>query len=347
MSTVSLTLADRALAVSANTGATVLEAALAAGLPFPHSCQAGNCGTCKCELLAGEVLELPYSEFALSAAERERGLILACRTQLWGDAAVRGLTEEDLVQHPSRDLRCRVSTLSRLTHDIVQVRLAVEAGGPFFFSAGQYARLEFANGVARDYSMANPAPMNPAAGEALEFHIRQTPGGQASNYVADKLHVGAVVRVTGPFGSAYLREAHRGPIVALAGGSGMAPVRCILTRALALDPARPIRLYFGVRDERDIYLESELQALARQHRNFHYDIVLSEPASPTARRRGFLHQALAADAPALDGAKVYLAGPPLMVEAATVQLRARGVAERDLHADAFYTEAERVARAAA
>jgi CDP-4-dehydro-6-deoxyglucose reductase/ferredoxin-NAD(P)+ reductase (naphthalene dioxygenase ferredoxin-specific) len=45
------------------------------------------------------------------------------------------------------------------------------------------------------------------------------------------------------------------------------------------------------------------------------------------------------------GMKAYLAGPPVMVEAATALLTARGVAGRDIHADAFYTEADRQAHA--
>jgi len=75
--------------VPAQPGDTLLAALLRAGLPFPFSCQTGNCGTCKCELLAGEVEDLSYSEHTLSAAERARGIVLACRTALRGDAAIR------------------------------------------------------------------------------------------------------------------------------------------------------------------------------------------------------------------------------------------------------------------
>ena len=75
--------------VPAQPGDTLLAALLRAGLPFPFSCQTGNCGTCKCELLAGEVEELAYSEHTLPASERARGILLACRTALRGDAAIR------------------------------------------------------------------------------------------------------------------------------------------------------------------------------------------------------------------------------------------------------------------
>ena len=75
--------------VPAQPGDTLLSALLRAGLAFPFSCQSGSCGTCKCELLTGEIRELAYSEHTLSAAERARGIVLACRSELRGDAVIR------------------------------------------------------------------------------------------------------------------------------------------------------------------------------------------------------------------------------------------------------------------
>jgi ferredoxin len=70
-------------------GDTLLAALLRAGLPFPFSCQTGSCATCKCQLIAGDVLELEYSEHALSASERARGIVLACRCQARDRVVVR------------------------------------------------------------------------------------------------------------------------------------------------------------------------------------------------------------------------------------------------------------------
>jgi ferredoxin len=75
--------------VPAQAGDTLLAALLRAGLAFPFSCQTGSCGTCKCELLSGEVRELACSEHTLLPAERERGVVLACRSELRGDAVIR------------------------------------------------------------------------------------------------------------------------------------------------------------------------------------------------------------------------------------------------------------------
>ena len=113
-----INLEGRAAPVAVEPGDTILASLLRAGVPFPFSCQAGNCGTCKCELVSGDVLELEHSEHALAPEERAKGVILACRTQVWEDTVIRRIDAEDLVMHPSRVMRCRVLDLQPLTHDI-------------------------------------------------------------------------------------------------------------------------------------------------------------------------------------------------------------------------------------
>lgn len=325
-------------------GETILEAALAADIPYPHGCRSGNCGSCKSELISGDIEMSPYSEHALSPAEKDIGLILACRSVPWSDCEVAWLDADDFAVHAQRRLDCRVATVIDATHDIRILRLEIVAGGPFDYSAGQYASLTFADLPARDFSMAGrpdqQSPDQPNK-DQIEFHIRCIAGGTVSGFVADGLAPGDPVRVEGPFGAAFLRTGHRGPIIALAGGSGLAPIKSIVETALAQGMTQPIHLYFGARNEDDVYLEDHFRALAAAHANLRYEVILSEPRDATDRRTGFLHDALATDHHDLDGAKVYLAGPPVMVEAATTVARELGVRRQDCHADAFYTEAEK------
>jgi len=320
--------------IEVETGATILETALDQGVDYPFGCQSGNCGACKSHLVSGEVTMEGYSEFALSDEERARGLILACRAVPWEDCEVAWLEEDDLIVHPRRILSCRVVGLDDATHDIKRVRLAIESGGPFDFSAGQFASVTFAGCAPRDYSMAN-VPGDPM----LEFHVRRSVGGTVSAYVAETLKPGDSVRVEGPFGPSYLRESHCGPIVAVAGGSGLAPIKSIVERALAQKLPQHIYLYFGVRTERDLYLHDHFAALARTHANLHFTPVLSEAANG-GYRTGLVHEAVAQDFDEFDGCKAYLAGPPVMVEAATKLFEQRGMRRIDIHADAFYTAAE-------
>jgi len=326
-------IADTGECVPAEPGETILDAALRAGAALPYSCQAGNCGTCKCEYLSGDIFELEHSEHALKAEERAKNVILACRTQVWGDVAVRRIEAEELVLHPSRVMRCRVASLERLTHDIHELRLSIETGGPYTFSAGQYAQLEFAPGLSRHYSMAS----TPEEGE-LAFQVRHVPGGRTSGFVAERLKPGESVKVSGPLGVSYLREKHGGPVLLVAGGSGLAPIESILRTLLARGHPSNISLYFGVRTERDVYHEPLLREFAARHANLRHEIVLSEQAGASGRRGGFVHEAVSADIADFSGYKAYLAGPPPMVEAATDMLLARGLPQRDIHADAFYAQ---------
>jgi naphthalene 1,2-dioxygenase ferredoxin reductase component len=318
-------------------GQTILEAALARDLPYPHGCRSGNCGACKSELISGEVEMSPYSDFALTEGEKANGLILACRAVPWSDCEVKFIEADEAVAHPLRHLQCRVVDLTAMTHDIRRLRLEVESGGPYTFSAGQYASLEFPGLPPRDYSMANRPNET-----VLEFHIRLLPGGAVTPFVSDTLKVGDQLKVIGPYGTSYLREKHSGPIVALAGGSGLAPIKSIVDTALDLGFQQPIHLYFGVRDERDLYLEDYFRDRASAHPNLTFIPVLSEPTGKTRRRVGFLADAVKQDFTSLDGAKAYLAGPPIMVETAVSALEALGIRKQDCHADAFYTEADKV-----
>jgi CDP-4-dehydro-6-deoxyglucose reductase/ferredoxin-NAD(P)+ reductase (naphthalene dioxygenase ferredoxin-specific) len=336
---VTVTVADLNQSAPAEEGQTVLDALLAHGIGFAYSCQAGNCGTCRCELLSGDVMELEYSEHALSAEERSRGIVLACRAQVWGDVVVRRLDAEAFIVHPSRVLRCKVVGMTALTHDIIRLRMDIVAGGPFAFSAGQFASLEFpyAPGAVRDYSMANRPDE-----EHLEFHIRVMSGANSvSGRMAAALHCGDTVRVSGPLGTSYLRAQHPGAMLCIAGGSGLSPLKSIVETALAGGFGQPVHLYFGVRAERDVYFEAELAGLQERFPRFKAHIVLSESGPESAasllpRRQGLVTDAVAADFASLEGFKAYFAGPPLMVDAATALVRERGVESRDIHADAFF-----------
>ena len=51
-----------------------------------------------------------------------------------------------------------------------------------------------------------------------------------------------------------------------------------------------------------------------------------------------MHEAVDADLISTENLMAYLAGPPVMVEAATALLGTRGLAPRQIHADAFYNQ---------
>ncbi len=283
-----------------------------------------------------------YSAHALSEAERASGLILACQATPLTDCTV-SWPEPDLPAiHPRRVLACQVSNIAELTHDIRRVRLALEimetgeTEKPLSFSAGQHVAVTFAGHAPRDYSMAN-RPDEPE----LEFHIRSS-GGGASAYACETLRLGETVSVEGPFGTSHLRPRHEGPILAIAGGSGLAPIKSIAETALSVNAARRIAVYFGVRDTRDLYLTEHFAALGGRHPNLTFTPVLSEPSDATPHRTGHAGDIAAAELGDTKGVKAYLAGPPAMVEATVPLLKARGIPISDIHADAFYPQSEKL-----
>jgi CDP-4-dehydro-6-deoxyglucose reductase/ferredoxin-NAD(P)+ reductase (naphthalene dioxygenase ferredoxin-specific) len=238
--------------------------------------------------------------------------------------------EDDVPDHRHRRAEAEVISIEDVTHDIRRVRLVME-GGPLAFAAGQYARVTFPGAPTRDYSMASQA-----GEEAVEFHMRCVPGGAASERLAS-LRMGDRVGIEGPFGSSYLREQHAGPILAVAGGSGLAPMKSIVDAALRRGLTQPIHLYFGARAERDLYLVDHFTSLASGHPNFSFVPVLSDAGSPPSFRNGFVSEAVAADIAALEGWKAYLAGPPAMIDASLTVLEQRGIKRDDVHADVFFT----------
>lgn len=82
--------------VEAEDGATVLEAALDAGIDYPYGCATGNCGLCVSDLPEGQVKLLPYADGALRPEMQARGRTLACRAVPCTDVTVRWLTNPDI-----------------------------------------------------------------------------------------------------------------------------------------------------------------------------------------------------------------------------------------------------------
>lgn len=83
---------DRQLVVAADE--ILLTALLSRGVRYAYSCQSGDCGACKCHLVAGEVLSLPFSDEALSLRESRQGVILACRSRVRSDLTIRFLAPQ-------------------------------------------------------------------------------------------------------------------------------------------------------------------------------------------------------------------------------------------------------------
>lgn len=310
-------------------GANLLQALQAAQVPVSYSCMAGRCGTCRCRVLDGEVMESPGDPLRpLSLTE---GYVLACQTILTEPCTIEIPEPDEVVVHPARTVKASVVAIEALTHDIR--RLLLRPARPLAFSPGQYLQLQFTPEHARPYSMAGL----PGDG-LLEFHVRRVADGRVSGYVADCLRVGDAVKLSGPLGSAYLRRTHPGPMLCVAGGTGLAPILSVLRGAIGQGMTNPIHLYLGVRSTRDVYGMPWLEQLQREHRRLTVHVVVASAGDPATQRSGLVTDAIEHDHRDLTGWRAYLCGSPPMVEAATLVARRRGIAPDHIHADAFYPQ---------
>jgi CDP-4-dehydro-6-deoxyglucose reductase len=111
----------------------------------------------------------------------------------------------------------------------------------------------------------------------------------------------------------------------------------MLRQLLASGDRRAITLYWGVRSGADLYEHAWLERLESQRPGFCYVPVLSDalPADDRALRRGWVHEAVLEDVPALAAVDVYAAGPPAMIEAIRASFIARGLPREQLWFDSF------------
>ncbi|RZU00501.1 ferredoxin-NAD(P)+ reductase (naphthalene dioxygenase ferredoxin-specific) [Rivibacter subsaxonicus] len=310
-------------------GANLLEALKAAQVPMSYSCMAGRCGTCRCKVLEGEVLD--GGKELQRPLEGAEGFVLACQTHVTGPCTIEIPEPDEIVVHPARIVKATVVAVEELTHDIR--RVVLRPAKPIEFSPGQYAQLQFTPDHIRPYSMAGLCDDG-----QLEFHVRLVPEGRVSGYVARELQPGDAVRVSGPLGSAYLRRRHEGPMLCVAGGTGLAPILSILRGTVGGGMRNPIHLYLGVRTPKDVYGLDWLDELARDHPALKLHVVVSSGGDPATQRCGLVTDAIEQDLGELDDWRAYLCGSPPMVEAAALVARRKGIAPERIHADAFYPQ---------
>ena len=210
------------------------------------------------------------------------------------------------------------------------------------YRAGQYVEFILRDGARRSYSMAN-APHLLGTPPAIELHLRHMPGGKFTDHVFGAMKEKDILRMEGPFGSFFLREASDKPLVLLASGTGFAPIKALIEHMEFKGITRPAVLYWGCRSKADLYLHEWAEAAAARLPHLRYVPVLSEPKPEDGwtGRTGFVHQAVMADLPDLSGHQVYACGAPVMVESAQRDFIARcHLPEDEFFADSFTSAAD-------
>jgi CDP-4-dehydro-6-deoxyglucose reductase len=326
---------------------TVLSAALSQGIGLPYGCKDGACGSCKCKLLEGRVIHGAHQAKALSEAEEAAGYLLTCCATPQTDLVIESRQVVGLGDFPVVKMPTRVTRMTKAAPDVMILRLQLPATNNFGFRAGQYIEFVLRDGQRRSYSMANaPHAVKEAGVEGLELHIRHMPGGLFTDQVFGSLKEKDILRVEGPHGTFFLRDDSERPIVLLASGTGLAPVKAIVEDMQHKGITRPTVLYWGCRSKADLYLHDWAEQQAASTPWLRYVPVLSDalPEDQWAGRTGFVHQAVLADLPDLSGHEVYACGAPVMVQSARADFVAKAGLDPDLFfADAFTSAADKAA----
>ncbi|AJE46889.1 2Fe-2S iron-sulfur cluster-binding protein [Celeribacter indicus] len=323
-----VTLAETGESFAVEPHETLLAAALNAGVDLAHDCKSGYCGSCRIRVLEGEIA---YDEepAGLSGEERGCGFALACQARV--RMALRIEAERMPADRPEpAGIAARVVAAERVCGDITRLRLAPEGGMPAFLP-GQYLDLVTETGATRSFSIASA----PAQGE-IELHIRRIPGGMVTSGLLPEVRPGDPVRLHGPHGLFRLHPGDFRPLLFVATGTGIAPIRAMLA-ALRDDPdCPPVALYWGMREESELYLAAEIAEIGAALEAFSFVPVLSRADAGWTGRRGHVQEAVLADLSDLPDHAIYLCGSPAMIAEARTRFLEAGASANHIYADCFH-----------
>lgn len=187
----------------------------------------------------------------------------------------------------------------------------------------------------RSYSIASP----PSRQGEVDLTIERIADGEVSPYFHDVIEVGDRVEVRGPIGGYFVWEpALGGPLLLIAGGSGVVPLMAMLRERAVADAKPPTALLYSSRTFDDVIYREELDALATADAGLRIlqTLTRSQPPDWTGYARR-IDRALLTDAIAAAGAQplVYICGPTLLVEAAANGLVELGVPPARVRTERF------------
>lgn len=338
-----LTIDPLGATIDVEDGQSLLDAALRQGIYLPHACGHGLCGTCKVQVCDGQVDHGAANPFALMDFERDAGKTLACCATLLADTTIEADIDEDPDAEiiPVRDFDTQVVRIDTLTPTIKAIHLRLPE--TLHFQAGQYVQVTVPGvGGTRAFSIAN-SPRQVRDTGTIELNVRLVPGGAGTRKLHEELGVGDPLRISGPYGRFFVRKSAAGPLLFMAGGSGLSSPRSMIADLLEHGDGRAITLVYGQRTRAELYYHDELRSLAEAHPQFTYLPALSDEPKDSGWNgaRGLVHEVARTHfAGNFSGRKAYLCGPPPMVEACIGTLMQGRLFERDIYTEKFLSAAD-------
>ena len=314
-------------------GQTLLSALYANEIFIPSACGGkGSCGHCKITVTEGGGPVLPTEKPYLSRKEIRANVRLACQVKIREDIFVR--IPEDLLN--VKMFEATVASTVELTHDIKEIRMRLVEPAEISQRPGQYVQVQAPSPdgpVFRAYSISSAAHESNDVG----LVVRLVPDGIGSTYLHN-VEPGDTVNFTGPYGEFHLNEDPSVEIVCVGGGCGMAPMKNIIDTLYERWPERICWLFFGCRTTEDVFYLERFQELAKKHLSFHVIYALSDELEDGEQwdgETGFIHLAVDKYLEAGVARQAFLCGPPLMIEAVTRILLAKGLPPEEIFYDEF------------
>ena len=307
---------------------SLLQAATSAGVAIPHDCQLGGCGTCRVKVVSG-TYEYDEFPFGISQEEADAGFVLACQARARSDMVIVAAQAGDDVSAPVQ-VEARVVDVSALGPDVRRLSIALPEQSDLKFKPGQYVNVLLGDGERRSFSMACAAGL-----PVLDLHIKRVSDGRFTDHLLSSLKAGDRLDVELPLGSFRFHAEDYRPLVMVATGTGLAPIKAILESLMDDPDCPPVWLYWGARSEADLYLHDEIPQWGERLYEFQYVPVLSRPGSGWTGRRGYVQHAVCEDFADLSEYSVYLCGSPAMIDDARRQFLAKGASIDHLYADSF------------
>ncbi len=166
----------------------------------------------------------------------------------------------------------------------------------------------------RSYSIAS-APED----DHVVLTVERLDDGEVSPYLADELHARDRLELRGPIGGYFVWETSLGgPLLLVAGGSGIVPLRAMLRHRAAADSTVPARLLYSSRSLGDVIYRDDLNRLAADDEvDIQLTLTRQWPAEWKGHRGRVDRELLAEVAwPVDEGALTYICGSTGFVEAA-------------------------------
>ncbi len=219
----------------------------------------------------------------------------------------------------------QIDQIRELSRSVRELTLRLVDPGPKFlhFHSGQSIAVEILfpdnkEPTVRYYSLASPSTQT----GSLRLLVSLADQGDGENFLAQQVE-GAIVHFHGPFGSFSLQDDKDKHILFVATGTGIAPFLSMLSALLTEPRSTPITLYWGLRNERDLYYQEELQGLADLHTSFSFVTTLSQADQEWSGATGRVTEHVSS-LPSVSDLAVYVCGHQTMVNEVTEILRGKG-----------------------